>query len=219
MTSNKEQIGVIEAIPCNWCGIAPVVVKGAGYNYSVECQTETCIVQPCTVGIRGRDNAITAWNTRASNERSALLNEVREVLEAVIHEHDDPMSDYGCTTHTTERVRELYAKYLNPSAGRSVVSNTREIAERIVAEYLAKPDRSVLRKLRYVELTNAIDQALRQREQDVVVEFMKIGLQFKTANVRRIDLLNALQETGRAMTSPAAIRRSNTEGEREDGSK
>jgi len=45
---------------CNWCGVVPTVVKGAGYNYSVECQTETCIVQPSTVGIRGRQNAINA---------------------------------------------------------------------------------------------------------------------------------------------------------------
>jgi hypothetical protein len=32
----------------------------------------------------------------------AELVEVREVLAEVIREHDDPMSEYGCTTRTTE---------------------------------------------------------------------------------------------------------------------
>jgi hypothetical protein len=35
------------------------------------------------------------------------LQEVREVLAEVIREHDDPMSDYGCTTHTCQRARDL----------------------------------------------------------------------------------------------------------------
>jgi hypothetical protein len=39
-----------------------------------------------------------------------VLQEVRDVLSEVIHEHDDPMSDYGCTTHTTERARALMAQ-------------------------------------------------------------------------------------------------------------
>ena len=38
------------------------------------------------------------------------LQEVREVLAELIREHDDPMSDYGCTTHTTQRARALYEK-------------------------------------------------------------------------------------------------------------
>lgn len=38
------------------------------------------------------------------------LQEVREVLAEVIREHDDPMSEYGCTTHTATRVRALMAK-------------------------------------------------------------------------------------------------------------
>ena len=40
-------------------------------------------------------------------EQSALLQEVQEVLAEVIREHDDPMSEYGCTTHTCQRAREL----------------------------------------------------------------------------------------------------------------
>ena len=40
----------------------------------------------------------------------AELREVREVLFEVIREHDDPMSEYGCTTHTTQRARDLMEK-------------------------------------------------------------------------------------------------------------
>jgi hypothetical protein len=36
------------------------------------------------------------------------LQEVRDVLAEVIREHDDPMSEYGCTTHTTLRARSLF---------------------------------------------------------------------------------------------------------------
>jgi hypothetical protein len=35
----------------------------------------------------------------------AELQGMREVLSEVIREHDDPMSEYGCTTHTCQRAR------------------------------------------------------------------------------------------------------------------
>lgn len=65
---------------CDWCGVVPEVVRGAGYDYRVECQTETCIVQPSTVGIRGRQNAINAWNTRTSTPDS-ITEKARRVVE------------------------------------------------------------------------------------------------------------------------------------------
>lgn len=40
----------------------------------------------------------------------AELQEVRDVLFEIVREHDDPMSDYGCTTHVTERARALFAQ-------------------------------------------------------------------------------------------------------------
>lgn len=40
----------------------------------------------------------------------AELQEMRDCLFEVVREHDDPVSDYGCTTHTTERARALLAR-------------------------------------------------------------------------------------------------------------
>jgi hypothetical protein len=45
-----------------------------------------------------------------TGQLDAVLQEVREVLFEVIREHDDPMSEYGCTTHTCQRARALMEK-------------------------------------------------------------------------------------------------------------
>jgi hypothetical protein len=54
-----------------------------------------------------------AWADRYVRDVGWLLNrveEVRDVLLEVIREHDDPMSEYGCTTHTCQRARALMEK-------------------------------------------------------------------------------------------------------------
>jgi hypothetical protein len=54
-----------------------------------------------------------AWADKYVRDVGWLLKrveEVREVLAEVIREHDEPMSDYGCATHTTERARALYQR-------------------------------------------------------------------------------------------------------------
>jgi hypothetical protein len=52
-------------LPCPWCTVPPEVTKAAGYGFRVECVNETCRVAPCLNVTRGRQNAISAWNTRA----------------------------------------------------------------------------------------------------------------------------------------------------------
>jgi hypothetical protein len=49
-------------------------------------------------------------NGELTSAIDAELQEVREVLAEVIREHDDPMSEYGCTTHTCQRARALMEK-------------------------------------------------------------------------------------------------------------
>lgn len=53
---------------------------------------------------------VTVGAARLMKNLDESLQEAREVLAGVIREHDDPMSDYGCTTHTNERVRALYQR-------------------------------------------------------------------------------------------------------------
>jgi hypothetical protein len=56
------------------------------------------------------DTTVTVGSMRLAHNVDAELQEVRDVLFEVIREHDDPMSEYGCTTHTCQRARDLMEK-------------------------------------------------------------------------------------------------------------
>lgn len=53
-----------ELKPCPFCGGEAKIKRYDSYWAYVECSNSKCLVVPCTVFCRNREQAIKIWNTR-----------------------------------------------------------------------------------------------------------------------------------------------------------
>lgn len=53
-------------LECPFCGSDPKQVVEDGWNF-IYCDNNDCLAEPCTPDFKTPEEAVTAWNTRATN--------------------------------------------------------------------------------------------------------------------------------------------------------